>query len=57
MRYAMQRLRERSTWAGLTVIAGIVGWKLAPETLGLWSDLGMAIAAVVLTMLPEQRAG
>lgn len=51
MRFLINRLREPSTWAGLGVIAGVVG--LNPAYIPLINKIGAAAVAVLAVVLPE----
>ena len=39
-----KRLVEPSTWKGLTVLVGILGWNLNPELL---TQIGVVVASVI----------
>lgn len=54
MRYVLNRLREPSTWAGLGLIAGVVG--LNPAYIPVINKVGAAAIAVLAVVLPEAKA-
>jgi hypothetical protein len=40
----LQKLKERSTWAGLATLSATIGWKLSPEQ---WSSVAAAVIAAI----------
>lgn len=55
MQALLARLREPSSWAGLAVIAGVFGVKIAPEQLNAIVSLGAAAAGAAAVFLPEKK--
>jgi len=49
----LNRLREPSTWAGLSVLAALVG--VPPGTFELVSQVVMGVAGLVAIALPESK--
>jgi hypothetical protein len=49
----LNRLREPSTWAGLSVIAALVG--VPPGTFELVSQVFMGVAGLAAIALPESK--
>lgn len=55
MQALLSRLREPSSWAGLAVILGLFGVKIAPEQLTAITTLGAAAAGAAAVLLPETK--
>jgi hypothetical protein len=53
--YMAQRLREKSTWAGLGTILALVGLELHPEVLAALSTAIIAILALWEVLRREGR--
>lgn len=53
MKAIAQRMKEPSTWAGLSILAGLFGVHLAPEVLAPVIQAVTGIAGVAAVMLPE----
>lgn len=51
--YIVNRLKEPSTYAGLAVLLGIVGVKLAPEALQSIIGVLTAVAGAVAVLVPD----
>ena len=51
------RLKEPSTWAGLGVILGVFGVKVAPEQLTAVVGVVTAVCAALAAFLPEKSTG
>lgn len=49
----LTRLREPSSWAGVSVILALFGVRLAPETLDLVIQAGAAVAALAAVVMKE----
>lgn len=56
MQALLSRLKEPSTWAGLGVILGVFGVKVAPEQLTAVIGVVTAICAALAVFLPEKSA-
>ena len=56
MRGLLDRLKEPSTWAGLSVILGVFGVKFAPEQLTAVIGVVTAVCAALAVFLPEKKA-
>lgn len=50
--YLIKKLREPSTWAGLSILAAIFG--VPPGTFATLAQAGMAIGAMASVLLNEQ---
>jgi hypothetical protein len=60
MRYALARLKESSTWAGLSVLLSLAGIYLEPALTESIIILGTTAAGMALALLPDgsgQRGG
>lgn len=55
MHMLLNRLREPSSWAGLAVILGVFGVKIAPEQVNAIATLGAAAAGAAAVFLPEKK--
>lgn len=55
MEYLVERLKEKSTWAGIVGIIGVFGITLGPEQVEAISIAGVAIAGVVSVFLKEKK--
>lgn len=55
-RYLLLRLREPTTWAGLSVIVTACGVKIAPELQTEITSLGAGIASILLMAAREGRS-
>lgn len=53
MKWLCNRLKERSTWAGIFVLLGLVGVKLAPEVQELIIEILTAAAALVAILTKD----
>lgn len=42
--WILSRLKEPSTWKGVAVLVGVMGWNLDPELL---PQIGVTVAAVI----------
>lgn len=51
--YIIARLKEPSTYAGLSVLLGIVGVKLAPEALTAIISVVSTVAAAIAVFVPD----
>ena len=54
MNWLLSRLKEPSSWRGLVVIAGIVGYKLDPNLQDSIITAGVAIFALIEVIRKEQ---
>ena len=54
MRDLLNRLKEPSTWAGVSVILGVFGVKFAPEQLAAVVGVVTATCAALAVFLPEK---
>jgi hypothetical protein len=41
---ALEKLRQKSTWAGLATLAAAAGWKTSPEE---WSSVAALVIAAI----------
>ncbi len=57
MRYLLNRLKESSTWAGLSVLASLAGIYLEPEFATAIGVVGTTLAGMCLALLPDGAAG
>lgn len=55
MDYILERLKERSTWAGIIAILTGFGVSLKPELSEAISTFGMALAGLVLVSVKEEK--
>ncbi len=55
MKKIAERFKEPSTWAGLSVLAGLFGVQVAPEVLQGIIQIGSGAAAVASILLPENK--
>ena len=53
--YLLSRLREPSTWRGLTLLATAVGITLTPDQQNAIVAVGLAVAGAVGAVLPDGR--
>lgn len=56
MKYIVERLKERTTYQGLTLLLGVFGVAISPDLL---YQIGMGVASVyglVQTFLPESAS-
>jgi hypothetical protein len=56
MRYLLERLRERSTWLGLTALLTALGAGIDPACLDQIATAGAATAGLILTLMPDPPA-
>lgn len=49
----LTRLREPSSWAGVSVLLALFGVRLAPETLDVIIQAGAAVAALAAVVVKE----
>lgn len=54
MKALAQRMKEPSTWAGLSILAGLFGVNIAPEIMQPVIQAVTGIAGVAAVMLPER---
>lgn len=55
--WILHRLREPTTWAGIiTMLSGILGWKLSEEVRAHVITIGMSLAGLLLAMGREGKA-
>ena len=52
MRYILNRLKEPQTYAGLVMLASVVGLHVSPELAQQFAAAGAAVAGLILTVLP-----
>lgn len=57
MRYLLNRLRESSTWAGLSVLLSLGGIALEPQFAESIAIVGTTLAGMCLALLPDGAAG
>lgn len=55
MKNLLNRAKEPSTWAGLSVLLGLFGVQVAPEILQGVIQIGAGAAAVGAVLLPEGK--
>lgn len=55
MQAFLNRLREPSTWAGLSAIAALSGMPVAPGTFGLVQQAVVAVAGLAAVLIPERK--
>lgn len=53
--YIFDRLKERSTWAGILGFATAAGAVISPETAGAIITAGMALASMFLVLMRDKR--
>lgn len=46
MHYIIERLKEKSTWAGLATLLAAIGWKIDPDAFAAGSAVIIAIIAL-----------
>ncbi|MFC7333079.1 MULTISPECIES: hypothetical protein [Azospirillaceae] len=54
MRYLIERLRERSTWLGLTTLLTALGASIDPGCLDHIATAGAAAAGLILALMPDR---
>lgn len=54
LQWITDRMKERSTWLGLTTIATAAGVSLAPEQVEAIAVLGMAIAGAIAVFTKDK---
>jgi len=54
--YLLGRLKEPSTWRGLTLLLTSVGIALSPEQAAAVTAIGVAIAGALGAFLPDPKA-
>jgi hypothetical protein len=57
MRYILNRLKEASTWAGISALLSVVGVALEPEFTGAIAVVGTTLAGLALALLPDGSTG
>lgn len=55
MKTLLNRFKEPSSWAGLSILAGLFGVNIAPEVLQGVIQIGAGVAAVGAVLLPESK--
>ena len=55
MQFVLSRLKEPSTYAGLSVLLSLVGVNLAPEQASAIITTATALAGAVAVFVPEQK--
>lgn len=54
--YAVRRLQEASTWAGLVAATtGAIGWNVSPEMQAAVAQVGMALVGAILVFVHERH--
>lgn len=56
LEYITNRLKEPSTYAGIAVIAGLVGVKITPEAWEAGVQILTGVAALVAMLVPDGKA-
>lgn len=54
MNYIIERLKERSTWIGLTALATAFGVYISPEMQNAIITIGVALAGLIHTVTPDK---
>lgn len=54
--YAVNRLREPTTWAGIFVMLQELGVAMAPEYAAQFRTAGISIASLIIMLMKEGRA-
>lgn len=52
--FLAERLNEASTGRAITIAAGLIGWKLAPENINTVAEL-VVMALVLFGVLPDKK--
>jgi len=52
--WVLNRLKERSTWAGIVSLAGAVGLSVAPELSEQIITAGLALVGIVAAILKDR---
>lgn len=52
MRYILNRLKEPQTYAGLIMLASVIGIQVSPELAQQIAAAGAAVSGLLLTVLP-----
>lgn len=52
--WLIDRARERSTWLGLTALAGLCGVQIAPEQMDAIAQGAIAITAVIAAVTKDR---
>jgi hypothetical protein len=56
--YLLNRATEASTWSGLALfLTGTLGWHLNPDITNSIVPLGMALAGILHSVLPDKLTG
>lgn len=55
MTWLLNRLKERSTWSGIIVLAGIAGYSLDPKQQELVVTLGTTLVALIFTFTSDPK--
>lgn len=53
--YLIDRMREPSTWRGLTLLLTAIGVPLAPGVADAVIALGLAVAGLIGAVVPDRR--
>lgn len=57
LNYILTRLKERSTWLGLTGLLGAIGITLSPENTDAIITIGVAVASALAVITGDKNAG
>lgn len=55
VQFTLDRLKEKSTWIGVTGLLSAVGMTLSPEQTASISTAGVAIASAILAFTKEDK--
>ena len=53
--YLLERMKEPSTWRGLTLLLTALGIPLAPGVADAVIAVGLAVAGLIGAVMPDQR--
>lgn len=54
MNYLFERLSEASTYQGLVIVGGLIGWKVSPEKAAAIGTVCIAVLALIKTFFPDK---
>lgn len=56
MQFILNRLKERSTWVGITALISALGVKMDPTVLDSIAVFGMAAVGLIMAIWPDKAA-
>lgn len=53
----IERLKERSTWVGLSALISVFGYNIGPDQIGTALSLGLAVFGTGLVVTKDNKLG